>query len=197
MARRRYKVLTAAEWDQAAEEHSRGDDYNVLADRWGVSMRTVATHLPAALERRRVALAPSTTSAEPSLVATSIPDVADREEATRHWRQAAWADSQTLQTRLREEIAAPAPDARAIRALSAGADALKILIAIGRNILEVDHHAADEVLPELIIRELTPEEVTAIRNQHHREDPLAAVEDMFSLEAPEEAECHDVIVENE
>ncbi|MBS1078075.1 hypothetical protein JK217_09985 [Gluconobacter kondonii] len=197
MARRRYKVLTAAEWDQAAEENSRGDDYGTLADRWGVSKRSIATHLPAALERRRLALAPSTMSAEPPLVAASIPDVADREEATRHWRQAAWTDSQALQMRLREEINAPSPDARAIRALSAGSDALKTLIAIGRNVLEVDQHAADEVLPELIIRELTPEEVAQMRDRQRREDPLAAVEDMFSLEAPEEAECHDVIVENE
>lgn len=197
MARRRYKTLTSAEWDLAAEQNSRGDDYGTLADRWGVSLRSVATHLPAALERRRFALAPSTMSAEPPLVATSIPDVADREEATRHWRQTAWIDSQALQMRLREEINAPSPDARAIRALSAGSDALKTLIAIGRNVLEVDHHAADEVLPELIIRELTPEEVTQMRNRQRREDPFAAVEDIIPLEVPEDAECHDVILEEE
>ena len=71
------------------------------------------------------------------------------------------------------------------------------MVAIGRNVHEVDQHGADEVLPELIIRELTPEEVAQMRDRQRREDPLAAVEDMFSLEAPEEAECHDVIVENE
>lgn len=197
MARRRYKILTQAEWDQVAEQNSQGDDYGTLADRWDVSVRSIASHLPAALERRRLALAVSATREEPTFVAASIPNVEDREEATRRWRQAAWTDSQALQTRLREEINAPSPDARAIRALSAGADALKTLIAIGRNVLEVDHHAADEIIPELIVREITPEEVAEIRDRQRREDPLAAAEDILSLESPEETECQEIIVEDE
>lgn len=197
MARRRYKILTPEEWDQAAEQNSQGDDYSLLADRWGVSVRSVATHLPAALERRRFTLAASITSTETPSAVTSIPDVADREEATRYWRQSAWADSQALQTRLREEIAAPSPDARAIRALSAGADALKILIAIGRNVLEVDHHAADEVIPELVVREITAEEVAEIRERQRREDPFPNIETILALEDTDFADCPEVIIEDE
>lgn len=202
MTRRRYKTLTSAEWDLAAEQNSQGDDYGTLADRWGVSVRSVATHLPTALDRRRRALASSctgeaSTSPVMSIAVTTLPDVTDREEATRHWRQAAWADSQTLQVRLRQEITSPSPDARAIRALSAGADALKTLIAIGRNVLEVDHHAADEIIPELIVREITPEEVAEIRDRQRRENPTANVETILALEGTDLADCHDIISEDE
>ena len=132
----------------------------------------------------------------PPLVAASIPDVADREEATRHWRQAAWTDSQALQMRLREVINAPSPDARAIRALSAGADALKTLIAIGRNVLEVDQHAADEIIPELIVREMTEEEVASIRERQRREDPIATVEATLAREGIDVEDCIDIVSED-
>ena len=197
MTRRRYKTLTSAEWDLAAEQNHQGDDYGTLADRWGVSVRSIANHLPSALERRRLALAVSATREEPTFVAASIPNVADREKATRHWRQAAWADSLALQTRLREEINAPSPDARAIRALSAGADALKTLIAIGRNVLEIDHHAADEIIPELIVREMTAEEVASIRERQRREDPIATAEARLAFEGIDVEDCIEVISEDE
>jgi len=184
MAKRGYKCLTEAEWDAAAEANSRGDSYEAIADSFGVSVRAVATHLPPALERRRAAIAASATGsaatcAVPSISVAAIPDVSDREAATKHWRQTAWADTQALQARLRHELTSPAPDAKAIRALGSGAEALKHLIAIGRTVLDVDKDAADVELPELVVRELTLVEVSEIRRKQLEEtgdiDPADAL----------------------
>lgn len=166
--KRSYAVLTEADWTDAAEKSARGATQADLAAEYGVSERTVATHLPKALERRRKALAASTggtasTSHVPAMVLAGLPDVADRESATRHWRQSAWCDTQALQSQLRALTANTAPDAKAIRAISAAAAALKDLIKIGADILDVDRLAVDEEIPELVIRELTAAEVAAIR----------------------------------
>jgi len=174
MTRRSYARLTKSQWDEAAEQNSRGASYDDIAKTLGVSVRAVATHLPPALERRRAAIAASATGSAatcpvPSISIAAIPDVADREAATKHWRQTAWADTQALQARLRQELTNPAPDAKAIRALGAGAEALKHLIAIGRNVLDVDKAAADVELPELIVRELTLVEVSEIRRKQLEE----------------------------
>ena len=161
--KRSYAVLTEADWTDAAEKSARGATQADLAAEYGVSERTVATHLPKALERRRKALAASTggtasTSHVPAMVLAGLPDV-----ATRHWRQSAWCDTQALQSQLRALTANTAPDAKAIRAISAAAAALKDLIKIGADILDVDRLAVDEEIPELVIRELTAAEVAAIR----------------------------------
>jgi len=175
MPKRTYVRLTESQWDAAAEMNARGDDYETIANRFGTSVRNVATHLPPALERRRLAIASSptasaATSPVASIAVTTIPDVTDREAATKHWRQTAWSDTQALQAKLRQELASPAPDARSIRALSAGAEALRNLIRIGSDVLEVDKNAADEIMPVLTIRELTASEVEEIRAQQRKED---------------------------
>ncbi|AOX20716.1 hypothetical protein [Kozakia baliensis] len=174
MSKRSYTRLTESQWDEAAERNARGETYEQIAERFGTSVRAVATNLPPAQERRRLALAASATgsaatSPMPAIAIASVPDVTDREGATRHWRQTAWADAQAIQARLRQEMASPAPDARNIRALSAGAAALKDLIRIGGDVLEVDKHAADEIIPELVIRELTDIEVMTIRTKQRQE----------------------------
>lgn len=173
--KRKYTRPTKATWDEAAELYSRGLTQDDIAEKLNVSVRSVANNLPQALERRMVALTTSVTgtavtSPVPSIALAGIPDVADREAATRHWRAAAWADLQAVQAKLREEMGAPVPDVRALRAISTSAEALRNLIRIGADVLEVDKNAADEIMPELIIREITPEEVAAIRAKQRFEN---------------------------
>ncbi|MBF0863469.1 MAG: hypothetical protein ABF932_04675 [Gluconobacter potus] len=197
MKTRKYVRPTTATWDEAAELYSRGLTQDDIAERLNVSVRSVANNLHDALDRRRAALAASVTgtaatSPVPSIATASVPNVTEREEATKHWRATAWADSQAIQARLREEMSKPAPDARAIRAFTAGADALRNLIKIGADILEVDKHAADEIIPELVVREITPEEVAAIRAKQRLEngdlDPaeLAALKEEASNDESDE-----------
>ncbi|WP_143217356.1 hypothetical protein [Acetobacter sp. DsW_063] len=175
MSKRSYNRANTASWDEAAELNSRGHTQTEIAAKLGVSERSVATHLPAALERRRKAIAASptgsaSTSPVPSVAIATIPDVADREAATRHWRQTAWADTQALQARLRSEMSNPAPDAKAIRALSAGAEALRNLIRTGAEVLEVSKQAADIIIPELVVRTISDEEVADMRRRQRAEN---------------------------
>jgi len=174
MAPRKYTTLSIAQWDEAAERNSRGDTYEQIAEYYDVSERAVATHLPRAIERRRAAVAASVdgtvaTATSISIMLPSLPHVSDRKAATEHWRQVAWADTQSVQARLRHQLSQPALDAREIRALSSAAEALRSLIKTGREVLDVDRNAADEVIPELIIRELTVEEVAEIRQKQRNQ----------------------------
>ena len=204
---RTYTKLDSARWDEAAELHARGLTQTEIADKLGVSPRSVNTNLPAALERRRLALAASTggtaaTAPIPGIALAALPDVADREASTRHWRQAAWADVNALQAKLRALTSEPAPDQRAIRSLQAAAGALRDLIKIGSELVGADRHAADEELPELVVRELTDSEVAAIRqSQREKASGLGDLDDADRLalnlddDDGGDAEGHAVVVE--
>ncbi|OUJ14710.1 hypothetical protein HK28_11830 [Acetobacter sp. DsW_063] len=64
----------------------------------------------------------------------------------------------------------PAPDAKAIRALSAGAEALRNLIRTGAEVLEVSKQAADIIIPELVVRTISDEEVADMRRRQRAEN---------------------------
>jgi len=175
--KRTYKILSEEEWNQAARDNRAGITHDHIAKSMGVSVRSVASHLPAAHARidaidsaaRATAASVSATLPPPAPI-PSIPSIADRKEAAVYWRSRSWQDAWTLQNALIDAISADPPDTARLRAIRGAADALKSLNGVHYDTLGLANDEPDVEMPELIIREILPEEVAELRAAQRRED---------------------------
>lgn len=172
--RRKYAKLSDEKWVEAAEMHKLGFTQEQIAEALGVSERTVTTHLPVAVAKLDAAkIAIASTDKAPALPVPSphdLPPVTDLEECGRYARRQMWSDIDAVTKALRREVASPVPNGRSIRALATAAEAFKNVWGIARDVIQLDDTIDDKALPQIIVREITADEVQEMRRKQRLED---------------------------
>lgn len=172
--KRRYAKLTDEKWIEAAEMHKLGFTQEQIAEAMNVSVRTVNTHLPVAVAKLDAAkIAIASTDTAPALPVPSprdLPPVTDLEECGRYARRQMWSDLDVVTKALRREVASPVPNGRSIRALATAAEAFKNVWNIARDVVQLDDTIDDKALPQIVIREITADEVQEMRRKQRLEN---------------------------
>lgn len=204
--KRRYVRLTDEEWAEVRSLWATGGvDLSSLSERYGVTPRAIQAHCAKHGVVRGSASAARAKAAEERILATAMPENGDDLAVKiRNAKAAALDDADAIRTLVRTQLQALAEPAAglsavaALRAIDIGASALERarrsrFAALG---LDKGDPLVNVELPELIIRELTTEEVTAIRDQQLQEDAeqtRAGELDDFELAANDD----DIISEGE
>ncbi|EHH67466.1 hypothetical protein GMO_24610 [Gluconobacter morbifer G707] len=81
-----------------------------------------------------------------------------------------WNDIDAVTKALRREVASPVPNGRSIRALATAAEAFKNVWGIARDVIQLDDTIDDKALPQIVIREITADEVQEMRRKQRLED---------------------------
>ena len=179
--KRRYKRLTAEEWAKARAAWATGAiTADELARSCGCSVRAIQLHMAKHEVAKGSAAAALASAAEARLLADALPSEADLATRIRQTREGIYIDASTIQelvmsnVRLAQDPTTALGAVAALRALDLAATAIGRTqrlrwAALG---LDRDSPVSDE-LPELVIRELTADELTELRERHSREDAQA------------------------
>ena len=204
--KRQYTKLSSSDWDALIRIYSCGGaTLFELSATHGVSVSAIMSHARARGATRRGTLPPaaavravSSTAKTASGITTGIVprSLATTEDKIRETNEAAYADATAIQNLLRIALAAlPAPASPAelsavVRCADQAANTLDRCNKIRRQVLRMDreNNAADAMLPELPIIEMTQLETEAMRAQQAREDRELGVEVSHADQLPEQDE---------
>lgn len=176
--RRRYVRLSSEQWAEArAAWVTGGVTAEELARRYGCSLRAIQLHMLQHKAEKGSALAKHAAAVEARVLAEALPSNDDLATRIRETREATYANATAIQqlvmnnVQLAQDPTTALGAVAALRALDLAAAALGRTQRVRWLALGLDKAlpASDE-LPELLIREMSAEEVIAIRDQQHRDD---------------------------
>lgn len=198
--KRSYKRLSPEEWRTVSQLYGTGSvTLPELSAQFGVSVRSLQNHLAESGTLKGSAAHEATKAATAHALATASPPPAMLTERIRAAKEATYSNALTLQTMLMAQLlplqegTIALPPGAAVRVIEQAANALDRVRRVQWAALGIDKEdpTAIEDLPELPIRELTPEEVEEIRAQQQADDRQLGI----SPEEAEELEDNEVIEE--
>lgn len=182
--RRRYTRLTPEQWAEArAAWVTGGVTAKELAQRYGCSLRAVQLHMAQHQAEKGSAMAARAAAVEARILADALPSEDDMAARIRQAREGTYADATAIQqlvmrnVQLAQDPTTALGAVAALRALDLAAAALGRTQRVRWLALGLDKAPpVTGELPELVIREISAEEVAAIRDQQRKEDEERGVQ---------------------